>query len=171
MNKYLRTVIDFAVVLTTIAILIILVNLSLARIKVEGESMVPSLFDGQYVLVNKLVYWLSPPDVGDVVVFRLRASDDRAYVKRVVGRPGDSVEIDLGDVFLNGERLSEDYLWDKSHDDGLWVVPDNSYFVLGDNRSSSYDSRDFHFVPSSNILGKAVFIYWPIQEWGSVHDF
>lgn len=169
---------------------------SLQNFRVEGISMSPTLEGGQYVLVNKLLYvhlsdsWLTkaipflkrtgdgdaypfhPPSRGDVIVFRAPPDESRDFVKRVIGVPGDTVSIVNGEVSVNGEKMDEPYVYNK---DGYNMrptkVPSNSYFVLGDNRRASDDSRDWGFVPIDNIIGRAWLTYWPPSQWEVVQGY
>jgi signal peptidase I len=138
-------------------------------VKVEGTSMMPSLDDQERIFVNKFVYRLEPIQRGDIVVFRYPRDPSKSFIKRVIGLAGDRIRIDGGEVFVNGQPLDEDYVPRAYADERSYketVVPENSYFVLGDHRTMSNDSRDFGPVASSYIYGKAVFGYWPMDKLG-----
>jgi signal peptidase I len=140
-------------------------------VKVEGTSMMPALDDQERIFVNKLVYRLEPIPRGDVVVFRYPRDPSKSFIKRVIALAGDQVRIDAGQVFVNGQPLEEDYVPAAYSDQRSYserVVPPNSYFVLGDHRSMSNDSREFGPVNVSYIYGKAVFGYWPVEKMGRV---
>ncbi|HXY02078.1 MAG TPA: signal peptidase I [Terriglobales bacterium] len=140
-------------------------------VKVEGTSMMPSLEDQERIFVNKLVYRLEPIQRGDIVVFRYPRDPSKSFIKRVIGLAGDHIRIDEGRVYVNGTRLDEDYVPQVYEDLRSYpdiVVPPDSYFVLGDHRSLSNDSRDFGPVNQSYIYGKAVFGYWPMDKMGRV---
>jgi signal peptidase I len=140
-------------------------------VKVEGTSMMPSLDDQERIFVNKFVYRLEPIERGDIVVFRYPRDPSKSYIKRVVGVAGDHIRIDGGQVYVNDEALDEDYVPPAYTDARSYppaVVPPNSFFVLGDHRSMSNDSRDFGPVNQSYIYGKAVFGYWPMDKLGRV---
>jgi signal peptidase I len=140
-------------------------------VKVEGTSMMPSLEDQERIFVNKFVYRLEPIKRGDIVVFRYPRDPSKSYIKRVIAMAGDRVSIDRGQVYVNGEALDESYVpsdFADSRSYGEMIVPSNSYFVLGDHRSMSNDSRDFGAVNQSFIYGKAVFGYWPMEKLGRV---
>lgn len=140
-------------------------------VKVEGTSMMPSLEDQERIFVNKFVYRLEPIERGDIVVFRYPRDPSKSYIKRVIGVAGDRIRIDGGQVYVNGEPLDEDYVPPAYADSRSYpetVVPPDSYFVLGDHRSMSNDSRDFGSVNQSYIYGKAVFGYWPMDKLGRV---
>jgi len=138
-------------------------------VKVEGTSMMPSLEDQERIFVNKFVYRLEPIQRGDIVVFRYPRDPSKSFIKRVIGLAGDHVQIDDGRVYVNGQLLQEDYV-PRAYEDlrsyPELVVPAESYFVLGDHRSLSNDSRDFGPVNQQFIYGKAVFGYWPMDKMG-----
>jgi signal peptidase I len=138
-------------------------------VKVEGTSMMPSLDDQERIFVNKFVYRWEPIERGDIVVFRYPRDPSTSYIKRVIGVAGDVIRIDAGQVYVNGEQLEEDYVPPIYADERSYpetVVPAHSYFMLGDHRSMSRDSRDFGSVKESLIYGKAVFGYWPMDKLG-----
>jgi signal peptidase I len=138
-------------------------------VKVEGTSMMPSLDDQERIFVNKFVYRLESIQRGDIVVFRYPRDPSKSFIKRVIGLAGDHIKIDAGQVFVNGNLLDEDYVPRAYADERSYqeiVVPPNSYFVLGDHRTMSNDSRDFGPVNLSYIYGKAVFGYWPVDKMG-----
>ena len=141
-------------------------------VKVEGTSMAPGLEDQERIFINKFVYRLEPIQRGDIVVFRYPRDPSKSYIKRVIGMPGDRVSIDEGRVRVNGERLGEPYVPGEFEDLRSYpeiVVPPHSYYVLGDHRSMSNDSRDFGPVDQQFVSGKAVFVYWPMDKLGTVH--
>lgn len=169
--------------------------------RVEGESMLPNLKPNELLLVNKAVYWhtdddsplrviatdtsggpqdryiFHPPQRGDVIVFHAPPDTTKDYIKRVIGVPGDTVEIREGKVLVNGKELDESYLEGVFTEDNsfdldarppTWKVPPGKLFVLGDNRGGSSDSRQWGFVPYDFVVGKAMLAYWPVSEWGGV---
>ena len=138
-------------------------------VKVEGTSMMPGLEDQERIFVNKFVYRWETIERGDIVVFRYPRDTSKSYIKRVIGVAGDRVRIENGKVFVNGEALDEDYVPSEYADArsyGEVKVPPNSFFVLGDHRTMSNDSRDFGPVNERYIYGKAVFGYWPMDKLG-----
>ena len=140
-------------------------------VKVEGTSMMPSLEDQERIFVNKFVYRLEPIERGDVVVFRYPRDPSKSYIKRVIAMAGDHIRIDAGQVYVNDKALDESYVPPEYADVRSlpeMVVPSNSYFMLGDHRSMSDDSRNFGPVNQSFIYGKAVFGYWPMDKLGRV---
>jgi signal peptidase I len=140
-------------------------------VKVEGTSMMPLLDDQERIFINKFVYRLEPVERGDVVVFRYPRDPSKSFIKRVIGVAGDHVRIDSGKVFVNDVPLTEDYVSFGYADDRSYpeiVVPPGTYFLLGDHRNMSNDSRDFGPVNNRLIYGKAVFGYWPMEKMGRV---
>ena len=138
-------------------------------VKVEGTSMWPGLDDQERIFINKFVYRLEPIERGDIVVFRYPRDTSKSYIKRVIGVAGDHVSIVNGTVILNGRELQEPYVpLDYSDTRSLReiVVPSDAFFVLGDHRSMSNDSREFGCVERAYVYGKAVFVYWPMDRLG-----
>jgi len=153
-------------------ILAILVILFLYQpVKVEGTSMMPALVDQERIFINKFVYRFGLGNIerGDMVVFWFPGDPTKSYIKRVIGVPGDSVEVDDGTVLVNGQRLEETYVIEEFRDKqsmSVFKVQPDEFFVLGDHRSSSNDSRSWGTVPRRYIYGKAVFVYWPVDKMG-----
>ena len=140
-------------------------------VKVEGTSMMPGLADQERIFINKYAYRLGSIQRGDVVVFRYPGDPSKNYIKRIVGVPDDRIEIVRGAVMVNGEQLAEPYVPPEFRDQRSMseiTVPANSYFVLGDHRNLSSDSRDFGMVEQEAIFGKAVFVYWPTAVMGKL---
>jgi signal peptidase I len=138
-------------------------------VKVEGVSMMPGLEDQERIFVNKFVYRWEPIQRGDIIVFRYPRDTSKSYIKRVIGVAGDRVRIVNGQVYVNGDALDEDYVPSDYADGRSYpelFVPRNSYFVLGDHRTMSSDSREFGPVNDRYIYGKAVFGYWPMEKLG-----
>ena len=140
-------------------------------VKVEGTSMAPGLEDQERIFINKFVYNWEPIQRGDIVVFRYPRDTSKSYIKRVIGVAGDSVRIENGRVIVNDKDVFEDYVPPGYSDPTSYpetVVPAGSYFVLGDHRNMSNDSREFGPVEQKYIYGKAVFIYWPVEKIGAL---
>ncbi len=133
-------------------------------------SMIPTLNEREAVLVLRVPYYFREPKRGEIIIFKYPEDPTKEYVKRLIGLPGDKIEIKNGVVYVNGNPLEEPYVQNKTSDNyGPITVPQNSYFVLGDNRPVSVDSRYWGFVPKKNLVGKAVFRLWPPQRVGLVH--
>jgi signal peptidase I len=142
-------------------------------VKVEGTSMVPLLSDQERIFVNKFVYRFEPIHRGDVVVFWYPLDRSKSFIKRVVALPGETVEMRDGKLYVNGELLSEQFVPREYMDSstfGPYRLPAEHYFVMGDHRSSSNDSRVFGPVPREAIYGKAVFAYWPFDRFGVIPE-
>jgi signal peptidase I len=175
------------------ALIFLAVRAMAQNFRVEGSSMEPGLHDGQYLLVNKAIFFkidlaqlskylpfieagdnperflFRSPKRGDVIVFQFPGDLSRDFIKRVIALPGDEVEIVNGTVFVNGVELVEPYVTNFAHyDNPKTIVPPGNYYVLGDNRSNSFDSHAWGPVPEENIIGQAMFSYWPTSELGGV---
>jgi signal peptidase I len=151
-------------------VIFVLVNTLTGRFRIDGSSMEPNLHDGEYVIVNRIVYHLHPPQRGDIVVFRRDAN--REFIKRVIALPGETVEVKGGRVLINGTPLDEPYIAAPSaYTMEPRTVGSNEYFVLGDNRNNSSDSHNWGTIDSSAIDGKAWVTYWPPKDWGIVPHY
>jgi signal peptidase I len=140
-------------------------------VRVEGTSMLPRLEDHDRLFINKFVYHIESIQRGDVVVFHYPRDPEKSYIKRVIGLPGDRIWIDRGSVWLNGVALHETYVPERYRDSrsmAEMVIPDDCYFMMGDHRSISSDSREFGPVERDLVYGKAVFVYWPARDLGVV---
>lgn len=160
-----RLLVDIIETIVIAAVLYLGVNAVLARVRVDLFSMEPTLFKDNYVMINKLGYKIGSPDRGDIVVFRYPLNPDEQYIKRVVGLPGDRIHISGGEVFVNDEQLLEPYISVQTKSGGNWVIPEDSLFVMGDNRNNSRDSRFWGVVPFENLVGRAFAVYWPPENW------
>src|SRR3984957_14842103 len=160
----------------SVVIAVVLIVFIYQPVKVEGTSMEPGLSDNERIFINKFTYKLNLGDIrrGDTVVFWYPGDTTKSYIKRVIGLPGARIRIAHGQVFVNGSPLAEDYVAERFRDPSTWAegrevpVPKGDYFVLGDHRNSSSDSRAWGWVPRDNIYGKAVFVYWPLDKLGRV---
>jgi signal peptidase I len=159
---------DLAVALGLALVIIIFLY---QPVKVEGTSMAPLLSDQERIFINKFVYRFEPIERGDVVVFWYPLDRSKSFIKRVVGLPGEMVEIRSGRLYVNGVELAEPYVPASYLDASKYpamIIPPDEYFVMGDHRDSSNDSRVFGPVPRPFIYGKAVFAYWPVDHFGSL---
>ena len=140
-------------------------------VKVEGTSMFPLLSDQERIFINKFVYRFEPIGRGDVVVFWYPLDRSKSFIKRVVGLPGETIEIRMGHVYINGQELADQFVppgYLDGSNSASRRIPSDSYFVMGDHRDSSNDSRVFGPVARQYIYGKAVFAYWPVDHFGSL---
>ena len=153
-------------------VIFLLIRFAVQNFRIEGFSMEPNFHDGQFLIVNKLIYVLHPPERGDVIVFVPPNNTTRDFIKRVIGLPGDRIEIVNGRVSVNGAPLDEPYpLNPGTYSSETLVVPADEYFVLGDNRNNSSDSHSWGPVPANSIIGKAWVSYWPPQVMGLVPTY
>lgn len=150
------------------AILFLSINAVSTRIRVDGSSMEPGLHTGEFILVDKISYRFGKPQRGDIIVFYSPRDPSQEYIKRVIGLPGDKVEMNEGQLFVNDQLIYEPYIKASPAYPGSWSVPEDSLFVLGDNRNNSSDSHTWGVVPLTNVIGRALIIYWPPQQWGLV---
>jgi len=140
-------------------------------VRVEGTSMLPRLVDQDRLFINKFVYHFEAIEPGDVVVFHYPRDPQKSYIKRIIAIPGDTLKIDRGRVYVNGKPLNEPYIPEEYRDTrslDAMVIPADEYFVMGDHRSISSDSREFGPVKRDLIYGKAAFVYWPTQDAGVI---
>jgi signal peptidase I len=166
MSSWLR---DMVVSVSVSAFIIIFLY---QPVRVEGTSMLPVLEDQDRLFINKMAYRVGEIHRGDVVVFLYPHDHEKSYIKRVIALPGDMLRIDHGEVYVNGARVKESYVPRQFEDDRSqpeMTVPQHEYFVMGDHRSISSDSRDFGPVDRELIYGKAAFVYWPMDQAGVVH--
>jgi signal peptidase I len=150
---------------------ILIITFLYQPVRVEGTSMLPRLEDSDRLFINKFVYRISSIERGDVVVFHYPRDPEKSYIKRVIALPGDRLRIERGVVWVNGRRQVEDYVPEEYRDlksEAEMVIPPGCYFMMGDHRSISSDSREFGPVERSLIYGKAVFVYWPTKDAGVV---
>jgi signal peptidase I len=137
---------------------------------VEGISMAPNFQDREYLVVDKISYLLKKPERGDVAVLKFPGRMEEKYIKRIIGLPNETIEIKDNQIFINGLKLTEEYLPPhvKTQPDMTVHLSENEYFVLGDNRENSNDSRFWGTLPKENLIGRAVFILYPFSNWSAV---
>ena len=167
--QFMREIIE-TVAMTVLIFLAI--HFTVQNFLVDGSSMQPGLHTGEYVLVNKLAYTFHAPQRGDVIVFELPQDTSENLIKRVIGLPGDKLVLTQNTVTVDGVTLNEPYISAPQNIQVQTVtVPPGDYFVMGDNRPVSDDSRDWGFVPKDDIIGKAVMVYWPLGNWESINTY
>jgi signal peptidase I len=157
--------------LFSLAVSFFIITFLYQPVRVEGTSMLPRLGDQDRLFINKFVYHFAEIHRGDVVVFHYPRDPQKSYIKRVIAVPGDELRIDDGRTYINGRLLPEPYVPRRFHDSrsqDVMVIQPDQYFVMGDHRSISSDSRDFGPVPRDLIYGKAAFVYWPMDQAGVV---
>jgi signal peptidase I len=172
----LGTVAWFRDLMLSVLIALLVILFLYRPVKVEGTSMMPTINDQERLFINQFSYKFGLGDIkrGDTVVFWSPETPDgtsKSYIERVIGIPGDTVAVEDGFVYVNGKKIAEQYVAQEYRDDRSYpatVIPADRYFVLGDDRVSSNDSRSWGLVPRANIYGKAVFVFWPLQHAGTI---
>jgi signal peptidase I len=166
-----RFLLDLLETILLAAVLFVGINAVSARIRVESISMQPTLYEGDFIIVNKLAYKLGTPSRGDVIIFHAPPDPTgEPYIKRVIGLPGDTVEVNGGEVYINGVPLREPYIKAAPNYHNTFHVPLDSLFVLGDNRNNSSDSHSWGPVPIRDVIGKAELVYLPFNHWQVLNE-
>jgi signal peptidase I len=168
-TEWRRVVLDLLETVVLALVLFLIINTVSARVRVDGQSMLPTLNNGEFVLVNRMSYKLGQPARGDIIVFRSTTQLDMDLIKRIIGLPGDQIRIADGHVNVNEVTLTEPYISAEPRYSGEWGVPDGYLFVLGDNRNDSSDSHAWGLLPEQNVIGKAILIYWPPPDWAMIN--
>lgn len=150
--------------------LYVLINSSTARVRNDGYSMGTTLPNQSYILADRLAYRQDDPQRGDIIIFQFPLNPEQDLIKRVIGLPGDTITVQGGTVAVNGAPLVEPYITEPPVYNGTWDVPEDQYFVLGDNRNDSRDSHQWGFLPRENIIAKAVWIYYPLSDFGIIDN-
>jgi signal peptidase I len=167
-TNWKRFMLDLIETVGLALILFVVINTVSARVRVDGTSMMPTLHDGEFILVNKLAYHNSLPFRGDIIVFQSVTQKNVDLIKRVIGLPGDQIVVHDHKVSVNGRVLDEPYIAAAPDYAGEWTVPQGDLFVLGDNRNDSSDSHQWGYLPMPNVVGKSLLIYWPPPEWAMI---
>jgi len=163
---------DLVETLLLAAIIFLVVNTFTGRYEVQSISMEPTLHEGQYLIVSKVSYWFHHPERGDVVVLDPpNAQSVIPYIKRIIGLPGEKVEVRDGRVWIDGIALNEPYISGPPTYRQTRILGEGEYLVLGDNRNNSSDSHIWGALPRDNIIGKSVFRYWPPEKWGLIPHY
>ena len=180
-HKYIASVVAYVlelgqVVIISLAIVLPIRYFLIQPFYVKGASMEPNFHDNEYLLTDKVSYRFGEPERGDVVVFKAPPTYKDEFIKRVIGLPGEEVMVKEGGIFVNGQKINEPYLdsgvitksGNVTSEGKALTVPEGSYFVLGDNRDHSLDSRSIGFINKSDITGRAWVIYWPLDKAGNI---
>ncbi len=163
---------DIVEILVITVLIFVVVRFVIQSYHIDGPSMQPGLTTNEYVMVNKVVYLFHPPERGDVIVFHYPHDVTQDYIKRVIGLPGDTLEIDNTHVWVNGVLLKEVYISTPYNQQSMKVVvPPDQYFVMGDNRQDSSDSRSWGFVPRDYIVGKGAVVFWPLSQLHFINTY
>lgn len=168
-EKRYRFVREILETITLTLLLFLVLHFAVQNFRVDGQSMEPTLHDQEYILVDKAAYLFHTPERGDVIVFEYPLNPQVDYVKRIIAVPGDIISVVGEKVTVDGVTLSEPYInkndpFNPFQPTRSLIVGPNEYFVMGDNRGNSSDSRQWGFVPRQNIIGEAMFVYWPFNE-------
>jgi len=157
---------DIVITLVLALCIFFAVQFTIQSCQVDGSSMLPSFENGQRVLVIKAAYWFGEPNRGDVIIFHSENNSGENLIKRVIGLPGETVEVKNGLVYIDGAPLDEPYIAEApSQDYASTLIPDGYYFVMGDNRNHSNDSRSWGPLPERDIIGRTWLTYWPFSDW------
>ena len=163
---------DLLETLTLAVIIFLVVNTFTGRYEVQSISMEPTLHEGQYLIVSKIAYWFHGPERGDIIVLDPpNGRSEIPYIKRVIGLPGERVEVRDGRVWVNNIALNEPYISGPPTYTESYVLGVEEYLVLGDNRNNSSDSHIWGVLPRDNIIGKSIFRYWPPEKWGLIPHY
>jgi len=163
---------EIALTLILAIVIFLILQFTVQSFEIWGQCMEPNFYQGERLLVNKAVYHFTDPKRGDVIILHPPPEPSKSYIKRIIALPGDSIEVKEGAVYINGTKLDETYIKEPpAYTLTERTIPDNEYFVLGDNRNNSYDSYDWGPVSRENIIGKAWLSFWPIKDWGIVHHY
>ncbi len=174
MKKFIR---DTILVVIMAAVLFVGMQYTIQRYTVDGPSMKNNFYDGQQLIVNKVVYYMHEPERGDVIVFLYPELSKEGYIKRIIGLPGEFIEIKDGVVYIHegngaGVPLDEPYITAKTREDfKSAIIREGEYFVMGDNRNNSSDSREGWTVPEEFIIGKVWLSIWPLDLFGFIPNY
>ncbi|MFC1983866.1 signal peptidase I [Chloroflexota bacterium] len=166
---------DILLIVVAAIVITLLMQAVIQKSDVNGYCMEPGLQDGQQLLINKVVYYFDEPQRGDIIVFHPPppySSEATPFIKRIVGLPGEVIEVMDRNVYINGSKLDEPYIAESPiYRLKAQIIPEDEYFVLGDNRNNANDSHIWGTVPRQNIIGKAWVSIWPLGEWGLIPDY
>jgi signal peptidase I len=170
MKSFLR---EFLITVGLAVVIFVVAQRTVQTYEVFMTSMEPNFHEGQRIVVNKAVYYFGDPERGDVIIFRppTNISSNEDFIKRVIGLPGETVEIKDHAVYVNGVKLEEPYAEPPAYTMSAVTIPKDKYFVLGDNRNNSNDSHNGWYVDRKDVRGKAWLSIWPPDEWGIIHDY
>jgi len=160
---------DILITLILAIVIFFLLQVTVQSFIIVERCMEPEFQEGERLLVNKVVYYFHEPERGDVIILHPPFNPEAVYIKRIIALPGDTVEVKEGAVYVNGIELDEPYIKEPpTYTYDQEEIPENEYFVLGDNRNNANDSHKGWTVPRQNIIGKAWLSFWPLKEWGLV---
>jgi signal peptidase I len=153
-------------------LILLVIRFAVQSFRVDGESMQPGLHTDEFVLVNKMAYLFQEPARGDVIVFQYPLDTSQDFIKRVIGIPGDTITTTSNAVIVDGQTLHEPYIsMPFNNESNTWKLGPGQFFVMGDNRDNSFDSRTWGLLDKSYIIGKAIAVYWPLNNWEWINTF
>lgn len=168
-SQLIREIVE---ILALTLLIFLVVRFVIQSYRVDGPSMEPGLVNNEFVMVNKVSYLFHEPARGDVIVFHWPKDTTKDFIKRIIGLPGDTITTDRDHVTVNGKLLNEPYISAPNNPEGsTWKVPAGQYFVMGDNRPVSDDSRAWGFVPKDYIVGKASVVFWPLPDLHFINTY
>ena len=171
-EKRTRLVRELIETIALTLLIFLVIRFAAQSFRVDGPSMQPGLHTDEYVLVNKMAYLFHPPQRGDVIVFHYPVNPSQDFIKRIIGIPGDTIQTTSNAVIVNGQTLREPYISTPfNYDSNTWKLGPGEFFVMGDNRDNSLDSRTWGPLARSYIVGKAVAVYWPLSDWEWINTF
>jgi len=178
LQRAIAAVFDFLQGIVAIAAVLVMIYLFImSPQEVSGHSMEPNFQNGDYILTNKIIYKIVDPERGDIVIFKSPANPDIDYIKRIIGLPGETLELRDQHFYINGDKLVEPYPYNKPvyggsylHEGEIVEIPAGVYFVSGDNRPGSSDSREFGLVAKEDFIGQALLRYWPVNSAGMISN-
>src|SRR6266516_2839272 len=159
-------------ILALTLLIFLVIRFAVQSFRVDGESMQPSLRSEEFVLVDKVTYLFQSPQRGDVIVFHYPLDTHRDFIKRIIGLPGDTISTTSTSVIVDGQTLHEPYIsFHHNFESNTWKLGPNQFFVMGDNRDNSLDSRSWGPLDRNYIIGKALAVYWPVSNWELINTF
>lgn len=172
LEKRTRLVRELIETIALTLLIFLVIRFAAQSFRVDGPSMQPGLHTNEFVLVNKVAYLFHPPQRGDVIVFHYPVNPSQDFIKRIIGIPGDTIQTTSNAVIVNGQMLREPYISTPfNYDSNTWKLGPGEFFVMGDNRDNSLDSRAWGPLAQSYIVGKAVAVYWPLGDWEWINTF
>ena len=171
-EKHTRLIRELIETIAFTLLIFLVIRFAAQSFRVDGESMEPGFHTDEYVLVDKVTYLFHAPERGDIIVFHYPLDTSRDFIKRVIGVPGDVVSTNTTNVIVDGKTLNEPYIrvpFNFAND--TWKLGPNQFFVMGDNRDNSLDSRSWGLLDKSYIVGKVVAVYWPVTNWEFINTF
>ena len=171
-EKHTRLIREIIETITFTLLILFIMRFAVQSFRTDGQSMEPNFQTDEYVLVNKVAYLIQQPQRGDVIIFHYPLDIHKDFIKRLIGLPGDTIQVTNTDVSINGQRLQEPYIRVPfNFEVKSWKLGPNQFFVMGDNRDNSLDSRSWGPLDRSYIIGKVIVSYWPLNDLGLINTY